>query len=109
MSLVMGGVLLVAAYVIAGQRHPGMDSAVYQSGALAVLRGEPLYESLHIPTPWADLPFTYPPVAALLFLPLAPFPLHGAWGVMAAISALALGITVRVSLVSLLPKRPPEW
>ncbi|HZM80084.1 MAG TPA: glycosyltransferase 87 family protein [Candidatus Limnocylindrales bacterium] len=109
LSLVTGGVLLIAAFVIAGQRQPGMDSAVYQSGALAVLHGQPLYESLHIPSPWADLPFTYPPIAALLFLPLAPLPLHGTWGVMAAISALALGVTVRVSLVSLLTKRPPEW
>lgn len=105
----MGAVLLIAAFVIAGQRHPGMDSTVYQSGALAVLRGQPLYGPLHIPTPWADLPFTYPPVAALLFVPLAPLPLHGTWGVMAAISALALGLTVRVSLVSLLRKRPPAW
>jgi alpha-1,2-mannosyltransferase len=109
LSLVMGAVLLTAAYVIAGQRHPGMDSTVYQAGALAVLHGYPLYESLHIPAPWADLPFTYPPVAALFFLPLAPLPLHGTWGVMAAASALALGVTVRVSLVSLLRHRPPEW
>jgi alpha-1,2-mannosyltransferase len=109
MSAVMGAVLLIAAYVIAGQRHPGMDSAVYQSGALAVLRGQPLYGSLHIPSPWADLPFTYPPIAALLFLPLAPLPLHGTWGVMAAVSALALGVSVRVSLVSLLRTPPPDW
>ena len=109
MSLVTGAVLVIAAYIIAGQRHPGMDSAVYQWGALAVLHGQPLYESLHLPSPWADLPFTYPPIAALFFLPLAPFPLHGTWGVMAALSALALGVTVRVSLVSLLRKQPPEW
>jgi alpha-1,2-mannosyltransferase len=108
-SLVMGVGLLIAAFVIAGQRHPGMDSAVYQSGALAVLHGQPLYGSLHIPSPWADLPFTYPPVAALLFVPLAPLPLHGTWGVMAALSALALGVSVRVSLVALLRRRPPEW
>ncbi|MGH3729524.1 MAG: glycosyltransferase 87 family protein [Micromonosporaceae bacterium] len=98
--------LLAAAVVMAGQRHPGMDSTVYRAGALAIWRGDPLYGSLHIPPPWADLPFTYPPVAGLVFLPLAMVSMHVAWGVMAAASALALGVTVRVCLRSLLGREP---
>ncbi|KOV90032.1 hypothetical protein [Nocardia sp. NRRL S-836] len=44
--------LLAAAFVLFGLiawltgRPPGIDSAVYRSGALAVLAGEPLYEHL---------------------------------------------------------------
>ena len=98
--------LLTAAVVIAGERHPGMDSTVYRAGALAILRGDPLYASLHIPPPWADLPFTYPPVAGLLFLPVATLPMHVVWGVMAAAGALALGVTVRVCLRSLTGQEP---
>ncbi len=108
-SVLVGLGLIVTAIVLAGQRDPGMDSTVYQGGALAVLRGDPLYDSLHIPPPWADLPFTYPPIAAILFIPLAPLPMHMVWGVMAAVCALALGITMRHSLASLLRREPPAW
>lgn len=108
-SVVVGLGLVVASIVMAGQRHPGMDSTVYQAGALAVLRGDPLYDSLHIPPPWADLPFTYPPIAAILFVPLAALPMHIVWGVMAALCALALGITVRVCLRSLTTMEPAIW
>ena len=54
----------------------GVDSAVYRSGAVALLHGEPLYDSMSLSAepPWARLPFTYPPTAALLFAPLALFP-----------------------------------
>lgn len=108
-SVVVGFGLVMAAAVMAGEGHPGMDSTVYQAGALAVLRGDPLYSPLHIPPPWADLPFTYPPVAAILFLPLAPLPMHIVWGVMAAVCALSLGITMRTGLRTLLRKEPTRW
>src|SRR5581483_5721408 len=87
--------LLLSAIVLEGQRHPGMDSTVYQAGAQAILRGHPLYGALDIPLPWAELPFTYPPIAAVFFLPLVPLPLWLVWGVMAAICALSLGVVVR--------------
>lgn len=101
--------LVAAGIILAWKRDPGMDSAVYQAGALAIVHGEPLYGSLHIPPPWADLPFTYPPIAAILFLPLAPFPAHVVWGLMAGICSLALGVTVRVTLRSLSGSETPEW
>lgn len=101
--------LVAAGIILAWKRDPGMDSAVYQAGALAIVHGEPLYGSLHIPPPWVDLPFTYPPIAAILFLPLAPFPAHVVWGLMAGICALALGVTVRVSMRSLVANEPAEW
>jgi alpha-1,2-mannosyltransferase len=76
----------------------GFDDAVYRAGAWAVLHGKPLYEPLATLPDWSQvrqLPFTYPPVAALLFTPLTLFPLQLAWGVMAVASALALGFVVR--------------
>ncbi|GIH10218.1 membrane protein [Rhizocola hellebori] len=100
--------MLLAAIIMVGQRHPGMDSAVYQAGASAILRGNALYDSLAIPLPWADLPFTYPPVAAIFFLPLVAFKLHIVWGIMAALCVLALGVAVRAFLRSLIDE-PSPW
>ncbi len=106
--MVGAAALILAAIVMAGQRHPGMDSAVYQAGASAILRGDPLYDSLAIPLPWADLPFTYPPIAAIFFLPLVLFKLHVVWGIMAALCVLALGVAVRAFLRSLVDE-PSPW
>jgi alpha-1,2-mannosyltransferase len=71
--------------------HLGLDSAVYRSGALAVFHGEALYEHLMATPSWAtDLPFTYPPIAAVLFLPLAALPAQLVWAVFAAGTALGV-------------------
>lgn len=85
----------------------GVDSAVYRSGAVALLTGEPLYDNdvLAAEPPWARLPFTYPPTGALLFVPLALFATQISWGVLAAISVLALALVVRVA-VQAVPDRP---
>lgn len=83
----------------------GVDSAVYRSGALAVLRGEPLYERLAATPDWSpDLPFAYPPFAALVFLPLAGLPAQLVWGVFGVLTALALGLVVRLT-----GPRPGVW
>jgi alpha-1,2-mannosyltransferase len=68
-SLTVGcGVSAVAAAVaILALRTAPVDLAVYRAGGQAVLGGRPLYQGAV-----ADgLDFTYPPVAALLFVPLA--------------------------------------
>nr|WP_133909133.1 glycosyltransferase 87 family protein [Actinophytocola oryzae] len=85
----------------------GVDSAVYRSGAIALLTGEPLYDSdfLSSEPPWARLPFTYPPTGALLFVPLALFATQISWGVLGALSVLALALVVRTAIQSL-PTRP---
>ena len=85
----------------------GVDSAVYRSGAIALLTGEPLYDNdfLSAEPPWASLPFTYPPTGALLFVPLALFPTQISWGILAAISVLALALVIRIAIQSL-PSRP---
>jgi len=85
----------------------GVDSAIYRSGAVALLTGEPLYDkmSLSAEPSWARLPFTYPPTGALLFIPLALFATQISWGVLGALSVLALALVVRVAIQNL-PTRP---
>ncbi|HEX8868317.1 MAG TPA: glycosyltransferase 87 family protein [Lentzea sp.] len=74
----------------------GLDSAVYRSGALAVLHGEALYEHLTATPSWSiDLPFTYPPIAAVLFTPLALLPTQLVWALFAAVTVLGVGAVLR--------------
>ncbi|PPK70372.1 glycosyltransferase 87 family protein [Actinokineospora auranticolor] len=89
--------LAVAAWV-AGHGI-GVDSAVYRAGALTLLHGDSLYSPLTTGESWAPaLPFTYPPIAAVLFLPLAALPSQLGWGLLAVLSALGLGLVLRESL-----------
>lgn len=93
------GLLLVSVVWWALGWGLGVDSAVYQAGALTVLSGGSLYDPLAIEPAWVpDLPFAYPPVAAVLFAPLAITPAQLGWGLLAALSALALGGVLRVCL-----------
>jgi alpha-1,2-mannosyltransferase len=90
----------------------GVDSAVYRAGALTLLHGDSLYDnSTLVPEPWwALLPFTYPPTAALLFVPLAMVPTQVAWGMLTAISMLAMALVIRVAIGSLpKPAAGPRW
>lgn len=64
----------------------GTDFDVYRGAAAAVLRGEPLYgfaSSL-------NLQFTYPPIAAMVFTPLALLPATVAGAVWTLLSVLAM-------------------
>lgn len=85
----------------------GVDSAVYRSGAVALLTGEPLYDNMFLSAepPWAQLPFTYPPTSTLLFVPLALFPTQVSWGLLGVVSFLALALVVRVAIQNV-PNRP---
>ncbi|WP_152603816.1 glycosyltransferase 87 family protein, partial [Amycolatopsis rifamycinica] len=77
-------------------RPLGVDSAVYRAGGIAVLRGEPLYDHLAALPAWApELPFTYPPFAALLFTPFAAVPVPWCWGLVAMTAAPALAVALR--------------
>ncbi|WP_084467529.1 glycosyltransferase 87 family protein [Actinokineospora inagensis] len=99
-ALVMAGafVVLAVAYWYA-DRGLGVDSSVYRAGALTLLHGDSLYAPLTTEDSWAPpLPFAYPPIAGLLFLPLTALPSQLGWGLLAALSALALGFAFRESL-----------
>nr|WP_246272273.1 glycosyltransferase 87 family protein [Amycolatopsis acididurans] len=99
----MAAVLVVGAFVIgvcawlAGWRV-GADSAVYRAGALTFLHGDPLYDlgRLSALPSWVALPFTYPPAAALLFIPLAALPAGLAWGIVSMASVASLAVVVRI-------------
>lgn len=87
----------------------GVDSAVYRSGGVALLTGEPLYDGMQLGAEpwWAQLPFTYPPTAALMFVPLTFLPTVVAWGVLTATSVLSLSVVIRI-ILDKVPNRP-SW
>ncbi|GGM33633.1 hypothetical protein GCM10012275_01300 [Longimycelium tulufanense] len=99
-AVIVAGIAAVAGVLWSVFDLPlGVDLAVYRSGALAVLHGEALYEPLRaLPNSAQGLPFTYPPVAALLFLPLVLVPWQVATGLLGAASILALGLAIRLAL-----------
>jgi alpha-1,2-mannosyltransferase len=98
--------LAVAAWlVLAVFRHPDrysmIDLRVYRAGGAALLHGTPLY-SAH--PDGSLLPFTYPPFAGLVCVPLAVLGWTAAQVVLTAASLVALVAVVRVSVR---PGSPP--
>ena len=86
--------VLVVAAAVAGGLHGGFtDLFVYQYGGQAVLDGLPVYES---GDPVTGLPFTYPPFAAVVMVPLALLPawLAAALWTGASVAALAAVVVV---------------
>lgn len=78
-----------------GARWSFLDFDVYRTGAEAVLNGSPLY-SAH--APGSDLLFTYPPFAALVFVPME---LSAVTVARAAITLVSLGSVLALSYASL--------
>ena len=79
-------VLLVGGFVFYNwvvRSLPMVDIAVYRSGGFKLVHGVPLYDG-KVEDVW--LPFTYPPFAAIVFVPFA---LIGAWGGGLVISVLS--------------------
>lgn len=115
--LILSVIPLVAiGYGIYGWQHDwvlGVDSAVYRAGALTLLHGDSLYDANTLPNEpwWALLPFTYPPTAALIFVPLAAFPTQISWGLITAVSLGAMALSIRTAIGAL--PRPaadgPRW
>lgn len=99
----LAGVFLLVALACWVTGTPvGTDSTVYRAGALAVARGTPLYGPL--PEDPSHLPFTYPPVAAVLFLPLAGLSPQVAWGLLAVLSVLSVGLLTHTTLREAAPR-----
>lgn len=87
--------LALAGLVIhTGGRH--IDLEVYRFGVQAWLAGGDLYGPLPETAAHIDLPFIYPPFAALLMVPLAVVPWDVAWVALLAASVIALGVTFYV-------------
>lgn len=72
------------------------DIEVYRSAGLAVWQGR---DALYAGDPGA-LPFTYPPLAALVFVPLALLPMPWAAIALSAMSLAALAATVHLTLAA---------
>src|SRR5262249_19236291 len=91
--LIGAGLSLVAYLVWAAVNHGAMwwmiDLQVYRSGADAARHGAALYV-LHYTD---SLPFTYPPIAALTFVPMAVVPLVLSKALIVAASLAALAWT----------------
>lgn len=88
---------VIAAIAVAGWLFGlrlGEDSTVYRSGAAAVLHGQSLYGRL---AGASGLPFIYPPITAILFVPLTMVPSQVAWGLLAGLSVLGLALVLRVT------------
>ncbi|MEV4129152.1 glycosyltransferase 87 family protein [Nocardia sp. NPDC049707] len=79
-----------------------IDLQVYRNGARVWLDDGELYGPMP-PVEGIGLPFTYPPLAALFFAPLALMPLPLAEVLVTATSVLSLGITLWLVLVRLRP------
>ncbi|MDP9073128.1 MAG: glycosyltransferase 87 family protein, partial [Actinomycetota bacterium] len=80
-----------------------VDLQVYRAGALALLHGRDIY--LAHPA-HSGLPFTYPPFAAVAFIPLAVLPDLAARVVMSLASAAALVAAVLAALRLVAPGWP---
>ena len=97
---------LVAAAGLWGALRGGFtDLFVYRYGGRAVVEGLSLYGS---DDPVTGLPFTYPPFAAVLMVPLAPLPGWVTAAVWTALSAAALAVAV-VAVRRELGRPAPGW
>ncbi|CUR58531.1 conserved membrane hypothetical protein [metagenome] len=98
-------VLMVAAAVAGGLQGGFTDLFVYRHAGVNVLDGLPVYTS-HDPV--TGLPFTYPPFAAIVMVPLALLPGWLAAALLTAVSVAALGAVVMLALGAY--SRPtPGW
>ena len=88
-----------AAWRLLAQTPYRIDIDVYRSGGRAWLDGRPLYTGERFATQaGVDLPFTYPPLSAILFAPFAMLSLPAA---SAAITALTLVLLVVSAMIVL--------
>ena len=72
------------------------DLDVYRLGGQVLLQGGDLYGRLPDIELGANLPFTYPPIAAILFAPLALMPLKVASALFTVVSIVAFAVAVWV-------------
>ncbi|WP_165857965.1 glycosyltransferase 87 family protein [Corynebacterium alimapuense] len=81
-----------------------IDYDVYREGGRAFLEGQELYTRLY-QVEGIDLPFTYPPLAAILFAPLAWIPL----GLGSALLTVATAVALWWCVVLVVRHSLPEW
>jgi alpha-1,2-mannosyltransferase len=80
----------ITVYLRYSLNYIGVDFDVYHGGAKTLLAGSPLYDFFTA----QQLPFTYPPVAAIAFAPLALFPVAVAAAGWTFFSVLAMEVLI---------------
>lgn len=94
-------------YLVAWPRDQWqVDVEVYREAARSILYGRPIYEQMTEPPQL--LPFTYPPFAALLALPLAAIPFGVVGWLWTGLQVAATYATVVIAFRALLA-RAPGW
>ena len=91
-----------AAWQLFGHTPYRIDIDVYQMGAQAWLDGHPLYRgNVLFHTPIVDLPFTYPPLAAVVFSPFAWLKMPAAGVAITALTLVLLIVSTVIVLTGL--------
>jgi alpha-1,2-mannosyltransferase len=101
--------LVVLPLVLAGMGVYFLDLQVYRTGGLAWLEGLPLYVGFPGKLAQFNLPFTYPPIAAVLFSVLTPLPAWLAGALMTMVSFLSLSVVCFVVTRRLTPRANVVW
>lgn len=88
-----------------------LDTDVYRLGAQRILDGQDLYSGSFLISDDIFLPFTYPPISALAFVPLTIFTAHGASLVFGIVNIGAIAGIVWLLLTHLghLPATTVRW
>lgn len=100
---------------IPGLREVGsyyrIDLDVYRLGGSVFAEGGPLYGAMPPTASGIGLPFTYPPLAAVVFSPMSAISLETAGVVLTALSLVALFATLVLTLASVgvAPRRTLVW
>ena len=102
-AIVVAFVALAATKLIdfSGNARYLLDADVYAVGGRRLLDGLPLYDGAFPTSIDIWLPFTYPPVAAVLFAPLTLIPLQLTFVLVTAVTIVALWYVLKVVVVKL--------
>jgi alpha-1,2-mannosyltransferase len=104
MLLVMVNLAAVAVFLLSYSRHGlgfgsyRIDLAVYRMGGHTWLHGGSLYGAVLVTPAGLRLPFTYPPISAVIFSPLALLPMAAADTVLTVASIALAAVVLRVFL-----------
>ncbi len=104
LGLAYTGLVLTHQFTLTGYR---IDLDVYRIGSEQWLHGRGLYGSLPVTSAGLPLPFTYPPVAAVVLAPLALVPYPVASLVVTLLGLATLVVTLRLVLAA--TSAPPAW
>lgn len=111
LAVVIGIALAVVFYwfqtvvdMAGGDSRSLTDLTVYRGAVLSMIDGHGLYDYVLLRPGESSLPFTYPPFAALLFVPMALLP-----AVVAAWTTIILSMAACVPLAHLVLSRNSRW